>query len=211
MTNIVYPKLNQTGVNEWADVEDDLLAVSTVVNGSLTNDNLSGAAAITRSNLAAAAKPLLWYTPTIIATEESRTSASYGLLATPDEVSEVVVPEGALVLVSYIALARQETAGNVNANIFFGSTAVTGPEALEEEGGGHASTNFRAVFTDGPLGLRFGGQTVNNVPSTGFLMGVSEFYVAPGTYSVSIRWKTSAGKALVKQRRLYVGVKGATA
>jgi hypothetical protein len=52
MTDIVLPKLSQTGTNEWADVEDNDVAIRTVVNGQITNGNLSGSAAITDANLA---------------------------------------------------------------------------------------------------------------------------------------------------------------
>jgi hypothetical protein len=52
MTDILLPKLNQVGDNEWADVEDNDKAIRDVVNGQLDNDNLSGAAGITPANLA---------------------------------------------------------------------------------------------------------------------------------------------------------------
>lgn len=52
MTDIVLPKLSQTGTNEWADVEDNDKAIRDVVNGQLTNGNLSGSAGITDANLA---------------------------------------------------------------------------------------------------------------------------------------------------------------
>jgi hypothetical protein len=52
MTDIVLPKLSQSGTNEWADVEDNDVAIRTVVNGQITNGNLSGSAGITDANLA---------------------------------------------------------------------------------------------------------------------------------------------------------------
>jgi hypothetical protein len=54
MTQIVLPKLSQTGTNEWADVEDNDKAIRDVVNGGLDNNNLSGSAAITGANIASA-------------------------------------------------------------------------------------------------------------------------------------------------------------
>lgn len=52
MTNIVLPKTNQTGANEWADVEDNDNAIAAVVNGALDNGNLAAAAAIVDTKLA---------------------------------------------------------------------------------------------------------------------------------------------------------------
>ena len=52
MTQVVLPKLNQTGDNEWADVEDNDKALRDVINGQLDNGNLSGAAGVTGANIA---------------------------------------------------------------------------------------------------------------------------------------------------------------
>ncbi len=53
MTQIVLPKLNQTGVNEWADVQDNDEAIKKVVNGELDNGNIAAGAGIALSKLAA--------------------------------------------------------------------------------------------------------------------------------------------------------------
>lgn len=52
MTLINLPKLNQTGLNEWADVEDNDKAIRDVVNGNLDNSNIATGAAIAPSKLA---------------------------------------------------------------------------------------------------------------------------------------------------------------
>lgn len=52
MTNIVLPKLNQTGANEWADVQDNDEAIKKVVNGELDNGNLRTGAGIVAAKLA---------------------------------------------------------------------------------------------------------------------------------------------------------------
>lgn len=53
MTHIVLPKTNQTGANEWADVEDNDQAIKNVVNGNLGDDNITTGAAIGLAKLAA--------------------------------------------------------------------------------------------------------------------------------------------------------------
>lgn len=64
MTEVILPNLNQTGANEWADVEGNDKALRDVINGELDNANLSGSAGITDANLAspnnAAYRPIFW-------------------------------------------------------------------------------------------------------------------------------------------------------
>lgn len=52
MTQITLPKQNQTGANEWADVQDNDEAIVSVVNGNLDNNNIAANAAISYSKLA---------------------------------------------------------------------------------------------------------------------------------------------------------------
>ncbi len=52
MTLITLPKTSQTGTNEWADVEDNDIAIRDVVNGGLDNTNLAASAGIVDAKLA---------------------------------------------------------------------------------------------------------------------------------------------------------------
>lgn len=52
MGTVTLPKLNQTGGNEWADVEDNDRALRDEINGNLDNTNLKSSAAIAHSKLA---------------------------------------------------------------------------------------------------------------------------------------------------------------
>jgi len=52
MTKVTLPRLNQTGTNEWSDVESNDVALREVVNGQLTNENLEAAAGIVDTKLA---------------------------------------------------------------------------------------------------------------------------------------------------------------
>lgn len=60
----------------------------------------------------------------IIATEEARTNAAYGTLATPDQVANVAVPTGGLVLVDFSALWKESIAGAARAAIFIGANQL---------------------------------------------------------------------------------------
>lgn len=52
MGTVTLPNLNQTGTNEWEDVEGNDRALRDEINGSLDNSNLSASAAIAHSKLA---------------------------------------------------------------------------------------------------------------------------------------------------------------
>jgi hypothetical protein len=61
---------------------------------------------------------------TNIATSEARTNVAYGLLATPDQVTGVVVPYGAKLQISFQALWQETVAGAARAAIFIGSNQI---------------------------------------------------------------------------------------
>lgn len=239
MTSIVLPKLSQTGANEWADVEDNDVAVRDVVNGKLDNGNLSGTAGITRANLAAEAKPLRWYTPKVIATEETRESTELGTMPTPDEVKEVVLPENALMLILYTAHWRTKSSGegggSGTAAIFLGPNRLKIPDAKSgepiDEGADHPGGNpyggyFQTLATTGG-GLTSGsntsvasaptrsegGEVVGRELASWSHGGGGPVYVraAADTYNVSVRFSASTGPVKAKSRYLWVGVVGATA
>lgn len=188
MTSIVLPKLNQAGANEWADVEDNDVAVRDVVNGKLDNGNLSGAAGITRANLAAEAKPLRWYTPKVIATEESRTNIAYGTLTTADEIKEVVLPENSLLLVWYEAIWKESVAGAARAALFLGANQLKYTDNTVQEARSYKFTSFTdttssekeaSAGTFYPLathgaGLASSFQANPAPPGTGYIVGPSK-------------------------------------
>lgn len=216
MSKVILPNRNQTGPNEWADVEGNDNAIVEVVNGDLDNDNLSGDAGITRANLDAGAKPTRWYEPVIIAATQTRTNSSFGLLGTPDEVPDVVVPEGGLIVVRYLALIRESNgSGEMHAALFLNSTQLrTGTNTGDEVNTSQASP-WQAMATSGRTDTESGGLTIvgsngsEETPAIGIL-GATEIFAPAGTYDVSVKYRsTGGGTAAVKMRRLYVEVKGA--
>lgn len=52
MGTVTLPKLNQSGTNEWADVEDNDKALRDEINGNIENVNIKSSAAIAHSKLA---------------------------------------------------------------------------------------------------------------------------------------------------------------
>src|SRR4051812_17888140 len=111
MAKVSLPRTNQTGLNEWADVEANDNALKEGINeiaseqlgsSSVTEAKIANLA-VTNAKLAAAAKPVVWYTPKVTATEQTRESATYGTLTTADEISSVVLPENGLIMVGFTA------------------------------------------------------------------------------------------------------------
>lgn len=210
MSDIILPRLNQTGSNEWDDVEANDKAIRDVVNGGLDDDNLSGAAGITRANLAALAKPVRWYAPAIIATEQSRTNTAFGLLETPDEIEEVVLPSGGLIIVLYRAHVKSSKDNAGAAAIFLGEN-----EVKDRLGGTGARDDTNGTIYDLAISQSNGLTLIDEIPSdvtTGQALGAAPLmiFADPGTYDVSVRFKATSGSVTAKDRKLFVGVLGAT-
>lgn len=229
MSDITLPNgESNPGKAEWPEVYGNDKAIADVVNGNLDNGNLSGAAGITRANLASDAKPIRWYPPAVIASEESRTNTSYGTLGTPDEVQEVVVPEDGLIFIGYHALWKQTVEGAARAAIFLGSNqlkfggkeaaanadsnqwfgtgqwAMLGTNATANDGAGTVA--FRALVQY-PLASTDGHTA--SVVTTGQVLGMGALvpvFAAADTYNISVRFKASSGTVTAKSRKLWVGV-----
>ncbi len=165
----------------------------------------------------------------IIATEETRNSTSFGLMATPDRVSGITLPTDGLIFVAYQALWK--TSGQGQAAIFLNSNQVkirpaygagaTAPIA------GLATTEAEANEYEG---LASGGSGLIGSPSagagdpqtsdvaTGQVVGIlggvfppggpACIFAAAGTYDVSVQFKASAGTVTAKERKLWVWTLG---
>lgn len=208
MGKVILPRLNQTGANEWSDVQANDEAIATVVNGELDNTNIAAGANIARSKLEAAAQGVggEWYAPKVIATEESRTNVAFGTLTTADEITGVVVPTNGKIIVSYRAHVKSSVAAAGVVAIFIGAnqTKTTTATALEVSTSG---TGFNTLRTAGESLATTASETAD--ATTGQLIGPAlEFFVAAGTYVVSVQYKASSGSITAKERKLWVEVHG---
>lgn len=147
---------------------------------------------------------------TITATEESRTSASYGLMATADRVSSVVLPTDGLLIVAYSAEFKSSVSAAGRAAIFLGSNQLKDRAGAVQE----ASTVGTAYVDLGTIGygLASGGVLPAEV-TTGQAVGSgnSGFAViraAAGTYDVSVQTKSASGSVTMKNRKLWVEARG---
>jgi len=178
---------------------------------------------IKREDLAAESKPFTWYTPKVIATEQTRESASFGTLATADEIKEVVLPENGLILVGYQAVGKSSVAEAGKAAIFLGAnqlkaykTGAANPEIQEDTITGSGETTFRAIFTS-QVGLQSSIAAASGAPVTtgqilgaqsGNASGVCVIFAAAATYNISIQFKATSGSVTAKERKLWVATLG---
>lgn len=187
------------------------------LTGGLTNSNLSGAAGITRANLAAESKPVTWYESKIIATEQSRESTSFGTLTTADEITGVVVPAGGIVVVRYKANVKSSVSGAGRVALFIGANQLKSNEIgggpLNQEAATTATT-FHA-FTSSIWGITGSSiesgadVTTGQSLAAGSNGGRCEIHGLPAaTYAISVQYKATSGTITAKERKLWVTVEG---
>lgn len=170
------------------------------------------AESIKNAQLAAEAKPFDWYTPKIIATEQTRESATFGTLTTPDEITGVVLPENGLIVVGYSAKVKSSVASEGRVAVFLGANQLRNSLSSVQEN----STSGTGYNTMGTSQAGISGQagteafvTTGQIVGAGSNSGGPTFiFAAAGTYTVSIQYKAVSGSITAKERKLWVGVMG---
>jgi hypothetical protein len=205
--NVNLPKVNQTGKNEWADVEDNDLALKAAIEE--LQAGIPGALGT-------------WYTPKIIAAEEIRTNTAFGTLTTADEIKGVVLPENALIAVGYQAVWKNSVAEAGRAALFLNANQLavaSSSGALAQQATCIASTGVKAALSSyyGGLSSSKAGEYSGNV-TTGQAVGINSvgaeqggicfIFAAPGTYNIGVQYKATSGSVTVKERKLWVCVLG---
>lgn len=218
MTDVTLPTPESNpGKAEWSEVYANDKALREVVNGELDNGNLSGSAGITTANLAGeittaklSQAKFTWYTPKVIATEETRSNTAFGFLTTEDKIESVVVPTNGLVLIGYSALFKSSSANAGRAAIFLGSNQLKVALGTQEA---QASEVFKALNTY-PGGLVKTSEQSSFV-TTGEALGFETsggfcvvHRLAAGTYTIGVQFKATSGSVTAKERALSVGVFG---
>jgi hypothetical protein len=147
-----------------------------------------------------------------IATEQERTSTTFGTLPTADLIKEVKVGEKGLLRIGYSARFKSSASGAGQAAIFIGTNQIklftTEPKAVAAVTIG---TTFRHLTSRyAGLAASTAGEATGVDATTGQLISASTeggeavLWVAPGTYDVSIQFKATSGSIFVKERRLWV-------
>lgn len=160
----------------------------------------------------------------VISTSQSTGSTTFTTLATPDQVSGIVLPTPGLIAVWYQATWQESVANAGHAGLFLGASQVN--IGINNGSSVQVSSIIGGVAnTDTPLSTWGGGFTsvtssgtpyVGDV-STGQIIGAEQqtgtaftqggpcyIFAAAGTYTVSVQFKASSGTVTAKNRRLYV-------
>lgn len=195
---------NNSGSNDWSDVFSNDKALKE----ALETTQAELATAQSKISALELASPVTGYTPKIIAAEQSRENVAFGTLATPDEITGVVVPEGGLVVVSYSALVKSSVGAAGSAAIFVGSNQLKKPGSTVPVVSETATvgTGF-TEFATSSGGLKTEGTGTSYV-TTGMTLP-SQCVIdnlAAGTYAISIRFKASSGTVTRKESRLRIAV-----
>lgn len=154
------------------------------------------------------------YAPSIISTEQSRESSSYGKLATPDEVTGVVLPANGLLFIAFSAHVKSSVSENGQAAFFLGANQLkksTSTKQVQEAS--TVGTEF-TQFGSSDSGMAQYGEsntadvTTGQIIGSGTLGGYTLVFAEAGTYTVSVQFKAITGKVTAKERKLWVGVMG---
>jgi hypothetical protein len=198
--------------NNITHVMDNDKALRDKINGNLDADNLSPAEAV---RLGLSVPGTVRRGKSIIATEEARTNTAYGLLATPDRVSSVVVPADGLLAVKYSALVKNSVDSAARVAIFVGATQQQKPSGtgapVVEDSSGVVSTDYGWIAT-APGAIVFaqqwsslGGAGDATRPAAPLYVGGPVYIEVPaGTYDVSVQYAATSGTVTAKERKLWV-------
>lgn len=212
MSKVTLPRTNQIGTNEWADVESNDAALAEVINGKLDNENIAAGANIARSKLEGGAQGIAgqWYAPTIIATEQTRESTSFGTLSTADEITGVVLPSGGLIRIGYIANVKNSISNAGRVAIYLNSNQVGSILAESEVPWSLTANTFTNLSTvsDGRVIMALGSYGGVIGTTGGYLGGMLEVFAGAGTYNVAVKFRSTSGSVTVKERKLWCEVHG---
>jgi hypothetical protein len=162
----------------------------------------------------------------IVATTETRASAAYGLLATPDKVSVRLEADG-LINVGYQAMWKESVSGAATAAIFIGTDRLrarnlTFTSVQDAQTASIGVVNFYNPLFAFVAGLRSNngatplagdhdpdvttGQIVGGAAagSGAWYAGVCTIFAAAGTYDVSVQFAAASGSVTAKNRKLWV-------
>lgn len=130
-------------------------------NKFVTDEDLDTRQAALEAAIAAGASDLTYWGTNSVTTSQSRTNTAYGLLATADQISDVVVPASGLLVVDFWATWEQSVADAARAAIFLEGNQLKTPARLAAADGTPgaqaathpASTGIESVLQSCPFGL----------------------------------------------------------
>lgn len=153
-----------------------------------------------------------WYTPKVIATEQTRENTAFGTFTTADQITEVVLPENGLILVGYSAKMKSSISSNGRVALFIGANQLKTPqnavnEAIILETGYNTVGTTNAGIASSKAEEAF--VTTGQILGGGTSPSAVLVFAAAGTYTVSVQVKASSGSVTAKERKLWVATLGA--
>ena len=225
------PKI-RTALNTLIATINDL-GEANFADGAVTADKIAAAAA---EDVGLSQTGYVRRGATEIAGSEARANTAYGKLATPDEVSNVVLPSAGLIFVVYHALWQESVVGAARAAIFVESTQLNTASIDSAAAAQEARTNVSSgtgknlPLISCPGGLMSNPNTGAFAPSSnateslpqiaggvdpriaGYSFqpygGVCAIMAAAGTYDVSVQFKATSGTVTASKRHLWVWTLG---
>jgi hypothetical protein len=193
---------------------------SNIADGSILPDDMQSAFL---DKLGASSASVIRRGQSSIVTTESRTNAAYGLMTTPDQVSNLVLPTNGVLIVGFQAVWNEGVVGAARAALFLGANQVKIPDnsqaapIVQEASVGIVG----ATGVDKPLSTFSGGLAGSGGNTTAYTGDVTTGQIiapngvigqagpcwiraAAGTYTVSVQFKASSGAVAVKNRTLWV-------
>lgn len=210
-----------------AKLGGDAVTTVKILDANVTNDKL---AATLADKVGVTTTATTRRGKTIVATEETVTSTSYTTLTTPDTVSSIVLPTDGLIFVGFQGMWKESVSGAARAAIFLGTDQLkladnnaTAAPAVQEtslSAGGAAdlykplATSQLGLMGNSSAGTAYTGDVTTGQiigmlgPSSTYYAGVVPLFAAAGTYSVSVKFKSSSGTVTAKNRKLWVWTMG---
>lgn len=208
-----------TDLNSVADPEiaTALSTILTFANGNIDATNLLASAAQS-AGMNQAGQTVKGAVN--IATSQSTSSTSFVTLATPDQITGIVLPANGLIYVWYQAI-WQASVGAGSAAIFLNANQVQFPAtssatAPSVQAATTAGANaINALLVTSPGGLVSAANTSNYTGdvTTGQILGFATssgpcvIEAAAGSYTVAVMFKASSGSVTASSRKLWVEAK----
>lgn len=164
-------------------------------------DLLNGENLIPRESLASAARPVQWYTPKIIGTEENRSAESFSTLTTADEIPNITTTEGGLLFVLYRAKVKSSSNNGGRVRIYLNETPVKNFIGQTQELTTEATTSFRLLYTHWEELKWVNSELADSAWQPQGIMALS---VEPGTFALSVKYRGVGGATVTaKERKLW--------
>ena len=191
MAHVTLPRTNQTGVNDWEDVEANDRELRDEINGGLDNSNLSASAAIAHSKLASGTAGQL-----LIA------NAS-GVITSTTVSGDVTISNTGVTTIGNDKVTADQLKDSASTD---GDRAVTTNHIRDD-----AITNAKldtasVVYSAGDLGASSGGVYYDTLSTTADSGPVEVSSVPPGIYVATLRCAGFTGTA-TGTPSVYFGIK----